>query len=123
MPEQDGPCDPDDFEPDHAQFEDLVWPRLYARAPCFDAVKVIRMWAGHYDFNRFDANALIGRAPDMENLYLACGFSGHGLQQAAGVGRALAELLTLGRYDSLDLSDLSPERLILDRPLCEKAVV
>lgn len=123
VPEDDGPCDPDDFEPDHAQFEDLVWPRLYARAPCFDAVKVTRMWAGHYDFNRLDANALIGCAPGTENIYLACGFSGHGLQQAAGVGRGLAELITLGRFDSLDLSDLSPERLTLNRPLREKAVV
>jgi len=46
VPTSDGPCDVDDFEPDHAQFEDLIWPALYARAPGFDAVKITRMWVG-----------------------------------------------------------------------------
>lgn len=123
VPDTDGPADPEDFEPDHAQFEDLVWPRLHARAPCFDAVKVLRMWAGHYDFNRFDANALVGPVPGFGNLHLAAGFSGHGLQQAPAVGRGLAEMITQGRFVSLDLSDLAPERLWQNRPLLEKGVV
>lgn len=123
VPESDGPADLDDFEPDHAQFEDLVWPRLHARAPCFDAVKVRRMWAGHYDFNRIDANALVGRLPGFANLHLAAGFSGHGLQQAPAVGRGLAELILEGRFVSLDLGDLAPERLWTGRPLIEKGVV
>ncbi len=123
VPDADGPAEPDDFEPDHAQFEDLLWPRLHARAPCFDAVKVLRMWAGHYDFNRIDANALVGRVPGFGNLHLAAGFSGHGLQQAPAVGRGLAELILEGRFVSLDLSDLAPERLWQGRLLLEKGVV
>ena len=42
VPDDDGPCGPDDWEPDHAQFDDMIWPRLYNRAEGFDAVKVQR---------------------------------------------------------------------------------
>lgn len=123
VPDDDGPCAPDDFEPDLAQFEELVWPRLYARAPGFAAVKVQRAWAGHYDFNRLDANALVGRWPGWRNLYALTGFSGHGLQQAPAMGRGMAELLTAGRFETLDLSELGPVRLHTGARVLEKAVV
>lgn len=41
VPEDDHIVDPDDFEPDLALFEDVIWPKLYERAPGFDAVKVL----------------------------------------------------------------------------------
>jgi len=123
VPEQDPPVAEDDFAPDHVQFEEHLWPRLYARAPGFDAVKVLRMWAGHYDFNRFDANAIVGRAPGVANFYLVNGFSGHGLQQAPAVGRAISELILDGRFKSLDLSVLSPERILTGRPVRENEIV
>jgi glycine/D-amino acid oxidase-like deaminating enzyme len=123
VPEADGPADPADFEPDHAQFEDQVWPRLYARAPGFGAVKVLRAWVGHYDFNTLDQNAILGRWPGLENLYVMNGFSGHGLQQAPAVGRGIAELILEGRYVTLDLSDLGAERILARQPFRELAVV
>lgn len=123
VPDEDGPCDPEDFEPDHAQFEDIVWPRLYARAPGFDAVKVTRFWVGHYDYNRLDQNAILGRHPDVPNLVLMSGFSGHGLQQAPAAGRGIAELIVAGGYRSLDLSPLGVERVLAGRPFLEQAVV
>lgn len=123
VPQDDRAVAGDDFTPDHAQFEEQVWPRLYARAPGFDAVKVLRMWAGHYAFNRFDANAIVGRAPGLENFYLANGFSGHGLQQAPAVGRAIAELILDGRFTSLDLSPLGPERILENRRFPEREIV
>lgn len=123
VPHHDPAVSADDFQPDHAQFEEQVWPRLYARAPDFDAVKVLRMWAGHYDFNRFDANAIVGRAPGTENFFLVNGFSGHGLQQAPAVGRAISELVLDGRFTSLDLSVLGPERILENRPVRENEIV
>jgi len=123
VPASDGPCDADDFEPDHAQFEDLIWPALYARAPGFDAVKVTRFWVGHYAYNTLDQNAILGRHPAFQNLYLANGFSGHGLQQAPAVGRGLAEVILTGDWQSLDLSPLGAERVLAGRPLREHAVV
>ena len=123
VPQADGPCAPDDFEPDHAQFEEVVWPRLYARAPGFAAVKVLRAWAGHYDYNRLDQNAIVGRWPGRDGLYVLTGFSGHGLQQAPAMGRGIAELILAGAYATLDLSELGPERLARNAPVLEKAVV
>ncbi|MEE4119170.1 MAG: hypothetical protein V2I65_09155 [Paracoccaceae bacterium] len=51
------------------------------------------------------------------------GFSGHGLQQAPAMGRGMAEMLTAGRFESLDLSELGPERLQTGARVLEKAVV
>lgn len=123
VPEDDGPCAPDDWEPDHAQFESLIWERLYARAEGFDAVKVTRFWVGHYDYNRLDQNAVIGLWPGYENFYIAGGFSGHGLQQSPAVGRGLSELMLTGGYKTIDLSPLSPERIPANRPFLERAIV
>ena len=73
--------------------------------------------------NAFDHNALVGRVPGTANVYLANGFSGHGLQQSPAVGRAVAELVVDGRFRTLDLSELGPERLAANRPVVEKNVV
>ncbi len=123
VPSHDPAVDPLDFEPDHAQFEDVIWPLVYARAPGFDAVKVTRLWVGHYAFNTLDQNAILGPWPGLPNLYLMNGFSGHGLQQSPAVGRGIAEILLTGRYQTLDLSDLGTERIIARRPFLERAIV
>jgi glycine/D-amino acid oxidase-like deaminating enzyme len=70
-----------------------------------------------------DANAIVGPAVGIPNLYLANGFSGHGLQQSPAVGRGLAEWISHGRYVSLDLSDLGHERIVHNRPLLEANVI
>ncbi len=123
VPEADGPCDMDDFEPDHAQFEELIWPRLWNRAEGFAATKVLRFWAGHYDFNTLDQNAILGAHPRWKGLFVASGFSGHGLQQAPAVGRGMAELMLTGRYQTLDLSDLGAARVLEGRAFPETEVV
>ncbi len=123
VPEDDGPCDEGDWEPDHGQFEDLIWPRLYARAEGFDAAKVLRLWVGHYDYNTLDQNAILGRWPGYANFHVAAGFSGHGLQQSPAVGRGMAEMILFGGYRSLDLTPLGPERVLEGRPFLEAAVV
>lgn len=123
VPADDGPCDADDFEPDLNLWEEVIWPALWHRAPCFDAVKVIRHWVGHYAYNTLDQNAILGPHPALPNLYLINGFSGHGLQQSPAVGRGVAEHILTGGWQTLDLSDLSVERMIEGRPFAELAVV
>ncbi len=117
--------DADDLplEPNHAEFDDGWWARLAHRVPAFEALRVERAWAGYYDMNLFDHNAVIGRHPDVNNLLLANGFSGHGMQQAPAAGRGVAELIVHGAYRALDLSDLGFERLLANRPLLESCVI
>jgi FAD-dependent oxidoreductase domain-containing protein 1 len=121
-PEAEDP-DSDDFDVIWPQFEDVIWPALAHRIPAFENIRPGRAWAGHYDLNVFDHNAIVGRAPGLDNGYLAAGFSGHGIQQSPAVGRGLAELIVQGRFASLDLGDFVYERIAAGRPLVERNVI
>jgi FAD-dependent oxidoreductase domain-containing protein 1 len=114
---------PDDFEVDYALFETRAWPVLAHRVPVFESVRMNSAWAGHYDYNAFDQNAFVGPVPGIPNLLLANGFSGHGLQQAPGVGRGLAEYICFGGYRSIDLTPLSYARYAAGTPLRELNVI
>jgi FAD-dependent oxidoreductase domain-containing protein 1 len=113
----------DDFDVDYASFENYAWPTLAHRVPAFEAIRLTSAWAGHYDYNVFDQNPFIGPAPGVANFLLASGFSGHGLQQAPGIGRGLAEYICFGRYCSIDLSALSYGRYTANAPLREFNVI
>ena len=117
--------DPDDapLDPDHAAFEDHVWPTLAERIPAFEALRLLSSWAGYYEMNAFDHNAILGLHPACDNLYFANGFSGHGLQQCPAIGRGLAELILTGRWQTLDLEPLAFQRLLDHRPLLERNVI
>lgn len=113
----------DDFAPDPTTWEEKVWPALAHRIPAFERLRLINEWVGHYAYNRFDQNAILGPHPDLPNLILANGFSGHGLQQSPGVGRGVAEWLVHGAWQTLDLSPLSVNRILENRPLTEPNVI
>jgi sarcosine oxidase len=117
--------DPDclDFELDYRLFEEVVWPTIAERVPAFEAIKLVRAWAGHYDYNTLDQNAIVGPHPEVRNFLFANGFSGHGLQQSPAVGRALAELITHGGFRSIDLTRFSYERVLSNQPIIELNVV
>jgi FAD-dependent oxidoreductase domain-containing protein 1 len=110
------------FDWQERRFNDLLWPELAEIVPSFERLRFERGWAGLYAVNTFDGNAILGRWPEVEGLYLANGFSGHGLQQAPAVGRYLSELI-LGCQPILDLAALGPERILLGEPLTERAAV
>ena len=55
---------------------------------------------------------VVGKHPKYENVYLASGFTGRGLMQAPGIGRALTELITTGSYQSIDISVFGVERVL-----------
>jgi FAD-dependent oxidoreductase domain-containing protein 1 len=108
---------------DHAWFDEHLWPVLAARVPGFQALRVRSAWAGYYEMNSFDHNGLAGPLPGWRNAYTACGFSGHGMQQAPAVGSALAALVAGGRSDAPALHDLAPQRVLDGRPLVERNVI
>ena len=70
-----------------------------------------------------NCNAVIGKHPKYKNLYLASGFTGRGLMQAPGIGRALTELITTGSYQSIDLSALSVNRVLENKKSPEPYVL
>ncbi|WP_230529960.1 NAD(P)/FAD-dependent oxidoreductase [Microvirga roseola] len=115
--------DPASQEIDFSFFEEFIWPALAHRVPAFEAIRPGRAWAGPYDMSLLDHNAIIGLAGGFDNFYLCNGFSGHGLQQAPAVGRALSELIVHGGYRTLDLSELGHERVVANRPLLERNVI
>jgi len=119
--EDDPACD--DFEVQHTLFDDVLWPTLAARVPGFEALRVQRSWAGHYDMNTLDHNLILGAHPEVDNLLFANGFSGHGMQQSPAVGRALSELVTYGGFRTLDLKAFGWERVLRNQPLLEINIV
>ncbi|CAK9027851.1 FAD-dependent oxidoreductase domain-containing protein 1 [Durusdinium trenchii] len=122
-PEDDHDCDADAVDHvDYELFEEVIWPALAERAPALEAIKLESSWAGLYEYNTLDQNGVVGWHPDVSNLLIACGFSGHGLQQAPGVGRAVAELISFGGYRTIDLSILSYDRIQRNEPVFEQGI-
>ena len=124
--EAGGPGDPD--EPDlqaidHALFDEVIWPVLAARVPAFEALRVRSAWAGYYEMNDFDHNGLAGEVPGWTGLWTACGFSGHGMQQAPAVGCALAGAISGAPSPAPSIEPLSPKRLARGEPLVELNVI
>lgn len=111
------------LEVDYNLFEEIIWPTLATRVPSLETLRQTHAWAGYYEYNNFDCNGLVGSFEELENVIFANGFSGHGIQQAPGVGRGIAELITYNSYRTLDLSQLSPMRILMNKPLLEKNVV
>ncbi len=122
-PVVDGRTDFDDFEIIYSEFDEIVWPSLAHRIPAFEAIKLVDAWAGHYEYNYLDQNAVIGLHTEIDNLYFIAGFSGHGVQQCAAAGRGMSELITYGEYRTIDLRDLGYERIARGEPFREKNII
>jgi glycine/D-amino acid oxidase-like deaminating enzyme len=108
----------DNFTWERHRFEEIVWPDLVEMLPSFDRLRVQSGWAGLYEVNTLDGNAILGQWPTLAGFYCANGFSGHGFQQCHAVGRYLAELI-LGQTPTLDLSIFSPQRILDNVPVFE----
>lgn len=125
-PREPWPGDPDEpplEDIDHAAFDEWLWPTLARRVPAFEALRVRGAWAGYYEMNAWDHNGLAGSLPPWRNAFTACGFSGHGMQQAPAVGAALAAALCGGISDAPDLAALAPQRLREGRRVLEDNVI
>ena len=122
-PADNGPADYDDFTIRHEEFEEQIWPALWHRIPAFDALRVQQVWCGHYEYNMLDHNGIVGWHPEVTNFMFANGFSGHGLQQSPAVGRAVAELIVDGAFQTLDLTPFRYERIPANEPFMEEAVI
>ncbi len=112
------------FATDPTYFERIVWPALAWRLPVFEALKLKSEWSGLYDENTLDGNMILGAwAGEVENFYVAAGFSGHGLMHAPAAGRALAELILTGGYQTLDLARMDYRRVQSGEAVREEGII
>ncbi len=105
-------------------FVEKVMPIATRRVPVFSEASVnpSRCWAGMYEVTP-DHHAIIGRAPEVEGLFLANGFSGHGVMHSPATGRIVSELILHGEFPLFDASPLGVERFAEGRLLEETAVL
>lgn len=113
-----------DFDVDHDYFERVVWPAVAHRFPPLEAARCRRTWAGLYEQCELDGNPIIGPwTSGLANLYTAAGFSGHGMMHAPAAGRAIAEHIVHGRFESIDLARLGYARVAENVPYRETGIL
>lgn len=104
-------------------FIEKVYERARRRAPFLYETKPIleKCRAGLYE-NTPDHHAILGGC-EVEGLYFANGFSGHGVMHSPATGRALSEIILDGEASFLDVSCLSFERFAKGKLLHETAFI
>lgn len=110
------------FDP---SFTDKVLQRARERVPSLVAGATLnesRCRAGLYELTP-DHHAIIGEAPGVGGLFLANGFSGHGVMHSPATGRLIAELILDGRAELMDISALGAERFAAGRLIEETSVL
>ena len=93
-----------------------VAARLTSRIPAMSEAVFRGGWSGLFTVTP-DWHPVLDRAPGVEGLYLAVGFSGHGFKLAPMVGAAMAEMAVEGTATTIDISELSLSRFAEGRPM------
>jgi sarcosine oxidase subunit beta len=89
-------------------FVDKIGDAAAVRAPSLLTAGIRTGWAGLYETTP-DNQPILGPVDMVEGFWCACGFSGHGFQQAPAVGLLLAQDFVEGRSE-LDLTPFSHRR-------------
>lgn len=95
------------------------------RVPAFENLPVNpkRAWAGLYEMTP-DHHAVLGPVANVPGLFLANGFSGHGVMHAPATGKIVADLILTGKTNVVnDVSVLGLERFAKGALLHETAVL
>jgi len=105
-------------------FIEKILTRAVNRVPVFADVEVNprRCWAGMYEMTP-DHHAIIGAAPGVQGMFLANGFSGHGVMHSPATGKIVSELTMEGSSSFADAPMLRAERFAEGDLLKETAVL
>lgn len=105
-------------------FIEKILTKAVSRVPAFVDIEVNprRCWAGMYEVTP-DHHAIIGRAPGVEGMFLANGFSGHGVMHSPATGRIVSDLILDGTSSFTDSQMLRAERFAEGHPIEETAVL
>lgn len=100
-----------------------VYEKVRHRAPFLATAEVIRekCRAGLYE-NTPDHHAILGGC-EVDGLYFASGFSGHGVMHSPATGGALSEIILDGEASFLDVSCLHIDRFAKGELLHETAFI
>jgi sarcosine oxidase subunit beta len=101
---------------------DTVVEHAMQRVPSFERLRIRNGWSGLYDTSP-DHNSIIGKIPELDNFYVATGFSGHGFQQSPAAGLLISELIVDGQAKTIDISSLGIERFRSGRLTRERNIV
>jgi len=111
------PPDPDHYnEANDPDFIPAVKAKAARRLAGLQQGEYARGHAGIYDVSP-DSRAILDRAPGIEGLYMAAGFSGTGFKISPAVGASLTELITQGRATSVDISPFRFSRFEENQPI------
>jgi sarcosine oxidase subunit beta len=101
-----------------------ILTRAVKRVPCFEDLQVnpARGWTGLYEMTP-DHHAILGPVPQVPGLFLANGFSGHGVMHSPATGKILADLILNGTSSLVDTRALGIERFAQGVLIEETAVL
>jgi sarcosine oxidase, subunit beta len=108
------PAEPENNNPFDTILEDTWLEKVFSiakeRIPVLKNSNIDKgsSWAGLYEMSP-DEHVLLGLCQGMDNFYLACGSSGHGVMHSPALGQLLSELI-MDKKTSVDISALSPAR-------------
>jgi len=103
-------ADPDQYNPKPSMdYLEDVWLRLSKRIPSIAEGQYFTGYAGLYTSTP-DTHPIVDKIDGVDGLYICTGFSGHGFKLAPAVGICMAELITEGRSDFVDISALKADR-------------
>jgi sarcosine oxidase subunit beta len=104
------------------QFLDEMSQTVCDIMPKIGKLNIVRQWGGSYNISP-DHQPIVSKAMEIDNFYMACGFSGHGFMLAPMTGLLISELV-LNQKPSLDIDALSIKRFSNDKNInIEKSVV
>ncbi|MDD4291707.1 MAG: FAD-binding oxidoreductase [Clostridia bacterium] len=86
------------------QFLDEMSKTVDTLLPLISKLRVIRQWAGLYAMTP-NRQPIYDKAQEVEGMYLACGFSGHGFMFGPVTGVAMADMI-LGLTPTIDVAPL-----------------
>jgi sarcosine oxidase subunit beta len=111
------PPDPDHYnEANDPEFIPAAKAKAARRIPGLAQAEYQRGHAGVYDVSP-DSRAVLDRAPGVEGLYMAAGFSGTGFKISPAVGACMAELITQGRATCVDITPFRFSRFDEKQPI------
>jgi sarcosine oxidase subunit beta len=105
-------------------FVEKILSRAVNFAPVFEEVEVNpgRAWAGLYEMTP-DHHPILGPVPEVPGLFLANGFSGHGVMHSPATGKILADVILTGKTNLIDIDHFRLSRFQEGKLIEETAVL